>query len=436
MKFILLTVCLGLSLSSCNQGRQQAKIITSDIDLFWKAYDRVVASSDSIFQHSIIQKEYIDQGSEGLKLIMKKRGYTASSYLDAIRSAPSFWNSIRHNTQQAETYASDINKNIEALKLLYPDMGHANIYFTIGAMMTAGSAYKGHVLIGAELAMADSNAVSIDIENEHLRENLGKYFKSNPKDDLVLLNVHEYVHTQQGGYGKDLLSMSIFEGIAEFISVLAAKVPSASPAISYGQANVDKVRERFQKEMFSPHWNDWLYNNTHNEFGVRDLGYYVGYEICERYYMQAESKSQAIKEIIELDCTSTRKVRAFLEKTGYLSRPYEELRKNYEAQKPEVLGIAEFENGSKSVGLQTTKVSILFSKEMNTRFRNFKLGNLGENNLLPIENVTWAADKRSLILDVSLEADKRYQIVVDSEIRDVDGRPIDQYKIDFRTSAQ
>jgi hypothetical protein len=96
----------------------------------------------------------------------------------------------------------------------------------------------------------------------------------------VLLNIHEAVHTQQGPFGSNLLAVALQEGVAEFVSVLAIGRPSAVPAVAFGEGNAVVVRERFAPEMFSPHWNGWLYNNTSNTFGVRDLGYYVGYAIA------------------------------------------------------------------------------------------------------------------------------------------------------------
>ena len=57
--------------------------------------------------------------------------------------------------------------------------------------------------------------------------------------------------------------------------------PSNTPAIAYGESN-PKVREKFEKEMFFQKTQDWLWSNSPNEFGVRDLGYYVGYAIAKQ----------------------------------------------------------------------------------------------------------------------------------------------------------
>ena len=328
-----------LFLASCQYtlNQQFSSVHVEDVDRFWTAYDLIKAEPDSLKQIKLIQTLYFDQGTPGLKALIDKRKYTAEAYVEAINQFPKFWNSVRANTLKCVHYADDIETNIDKLKKVYPDLKPSSVYFTIGAMRTGGQAHKGHVLIGSELALADSNVICSELQPDILRENLCSYFHSNPIDDVVLLNVHEYVHTQQGDYGEDLLSMAVFEGVAEFVSCLAAEKPSVVPAIAYGKEHAVRVRDRFEKEMFSLHWNDWLYNDFENEFGVRDLGYYVGYAICESFYEQADDKAAAIKEMIELDCADHKAVKDFVAKSGYLSKDCDSLRKIYLEEKPSCL---------------------------------------------------------------------------------------------------
>ena len=430
--FIILLFC-----SACQLNSQEKNIVeNSDVERFWKAYDMIRATTDSLEQLKIIKEEYIKKGTKGLHAIMEKRNYTAESYIDAIHKFPKFWESVRGNTLRSNQYSNEIEKNIKKFEALYPDLKQAQVFFTIGVLRTGGQEHKGHVLIGSEIAMADSNVVVDELEPVRLKDNLSQYFKTNPIDDLVLLNVHEYVHTQQGDYGTDLLSMAIFEGVAEFVSVLATEKPSAVPAIQFGKKNEDAVRDRFQKEMFSPNWNDWLYNDRENEFKTRDLGYYVGYQICEKYLAESSDKKRAIKEMIELDCSDPMDVREFVNKSKYLSAPYEKLKKNYDSNRPSVVSIREFENKSQTVDPNISSLTINFSKKMNKRFRNFKLGSLGRKKLVPYSDVYWSEDGRSLILQVKLSASSRYQIVIDSEFRDTEGRPIEKYLIEFKTRNQ
>ena len=46
--------------------------------------------------------------------------------------------------------------------------------------------------------------------------------------------------------------------------------------------------------------NDWLYNGSAAKGRPADLGYYIGYKICEAYYRVAKDKKQAVKDILEI----------------------------------------------------------------------------------------------------------------------------------------
>ena len=127
------------------------------------------------------------------------------------------------------------------------------------------------------------------------------YIATNPLDNIVLLNIHEYVHTQQNPISNNLLYQVIYEGVAEFVSTKALSLPSSTPAIKYGNSNPE-VKRVFENEMFYDWTFQWLWsNNSPKDFGVRDLGYYIGYEICQLHYDNSQDKKQAIKEMIELD---------------------------------------------------------------------------------------------------------------------------------------
>ena len=437
MKY-LIQVLLLFIVSACNvlPKEQSAYVQNADIERFWKAYDQIIATADSSEQRRILLNEYINPGTIGLHAIMDKKGYTVDAYIDAINSYPSFWESVRVNTLKSGMFADEIEVNIDKLKKCYPDLRPAQLYFTIGILRTGGSAHKGHVLIGSELALADSSTITDDIQPEWLKNNLSQYFDSNPINDIVLLNVHEYVHTQQGDYGYDLLSMCVYEGVAEFVSVLAAETESATPAISFGQNNVEKVRRRFKTEMFSPHWNDWLYNDFNNEFGIRDLGYYTGYAICEKYYNKSNDKPAAIKALIELDCTNREAVENLVVESGYFLKSMNILKSEYELGRPQVIGIKEFENMDKSVDPSIKVLTIEFTDEMSTRFYNHRFGPLGREHVLPYESITWSEDRRSVVIGVDLKPARHYQIEIANEYRNIYGRPIDAYLIDFETASE
>ena len=61
-------------------GRNDGKadeVESADVDRFWAAYDRIVATSDDVDRRRILQREFLDPGSAGLKAFMQAKGYDA-----------------------------------------------------------------------------------------------------------------------------------------------------------------------------------------------------------------------------------------------------------------------------------------------------------------------------------------------------------------------
>ena len=330
---IVFIVCTLLFCGSVHAQGLNPGFYTADIDHFWVAFDRIRSSKDSAQQYQLLQKIFLDRATPGLKAIMSARNYTAQSYIDAIHRYPKFWASVRPNTLKAKNFAAAIEKNVLQLKLLYPELKPAAIYFTVGALRTGGTTLDGQVLIGSEIALADSLTVSDEFPPAF--SGLKSFFKSNPINNVVFTNVHEYVHTQQKTtIGNTLLAQCVLEGVAEFLAEKATGLSSTCPAMAYGKDHEARIREVFGAALFSRETGFWLYSNRPNEFGVRDLGYYVGYIICERYYAGAVDKKQAVKAMIELDYNDEAALMHFVDLSGYFKKPAKVLKEEFELGRP------------------------------------------------------------------------------------------------------
>jgi len=423
-----------LIISQIGLSQENQKIVSSDIDNFWNAYDKIIEETDSLKQVSLLEEHFINVGSSGLAAFREAKGYTIDDYLRVINAYPKFWSSIRKNTHTAKACATEIEKEIKKLKDLYPDLKPADIYFTMGAMRSPGSALNGHVLIGSEFAFADEHTVSSEF-SERLENNLRPFFDANPVDEVVFLNVHEYVHTQQNTYGYDLLSQSLFEGVAEFVTVISTKQASKAPAIAYGKTNNKAVQAVFEKQMFNPHWYDWLYNSFENQFKMRDLGYYVGYAIAENYYEKATNKKQAIKEMIELDYKNQAEIEQFAAASGYFKKSMKKLHKAYDKSTPTVKKITQFKNGSQTVNPLLSLVTIEFSEPMDVNWRGFDYGPLGETNVLTVQKyIGFSEDRKTMSFEIKLEPNKQYQLLLPNNFRNTNGVLMESYLIDIKTA--
>jgi hypothetical protein len=437
MRKAIFTCLLSLSFLTAAFGQGPSlDFISDDVQNFWAAYDKIVTTKDSAQQYAALHQLFIARGTPGLKAIMEAREYTEKSYIDAINNYPLFWNSVRANTLKAGTYADSIAAHVSKLKVLYPDLQPAKIYFTIGALRTGGTSMKDMVLIGSEIAMGDEHTVTSEFPPAFA--GLKPYFKTNPINIIVFTNVHEYVHTQQKTtIGNNLLAQCVLEGVAEFMAEKTTGQLSTIPAFHYGKANADEIKKAFALQLFNTANGFWLYSNAENKFGVRDLGYYVGYAICERYYHRERSKKQAIKQMIELDYNDQAALDKFVGRSGYFTKPVKQLREQYEKNRPTVISTIPFKNNATNVDTAITEITLEFSAAMDTRYRNFELGPLGESNLLKIKNVKgFSNNGKAFTFQVELKPASHYQLMVGDGFRNKDGIQLKPYLIDFFTAGK
>lgn len=432
--------CLFLSIlfiSSCqpeSETKQYEDIVTSDIKLFWEAYDQINSTQDSVLQMQYLKESFLDKGTIGLSTIQQVRNYQPAEYLAAIRNYPKYWESIRSSTLEAKQYAAEIQKGIDGFKKLYPDYKPAKVYFEIGVFRTPGTALDSVIMIGAEMAMGDENTVV-----EELPESMNyvkAYLKGNPVQDLAFLNVHEYVHSQQNAIsGYDLLSQSVFEGSAEFIAEIVTGQASIQAAIEYGKANDDKVKARFSEELFSPSYFHWIWNDTNNEFGTRDLGYYIGYAIVSKYYEQEPDKDLAFKTLIELDFTNQAAIESFVEKTGYFEQDLETLRIAYEENRPKVESFIGLDMNAINVAPGKQQFTVIFDQPMDPRFRSTDFGPSGKDHFPKIETIEFSEDGRSAIYTIIMEPNTAYDMIIDRGYRNQRAIPLKPFNLKFRTGT-
>lgn len=410
----------------------EQKFVSTDIDNFWKAYDKILSAKDSVSQYTFLKEIYLDNATPGLKSIIEVRNYKEKDFVDMITKYPKFWRSIKPNTLKVKNRYSTINSDIKKLKKAYPDLKPATIYFTVGAFRTNGTIQGDRILIGSELSLADRNTVI-----DELPDWRKPFYKTqNPIKEIALLCTHEYVHTQQKELVENLLSMCLYEGVAEFISCKVTGKKSASPAIAFGKANQKMVIDKFVSDLFTRKNNyNWLWGENRNELKIRDLGYYIGYEIGERYYNQSTDKQKAIKELIELDYNNEKEVERIVDSADLLPKPLEILYNDYEKQQPKVVSLSPFENGSQNVKAGTIQISINFSEEMDINFRGFDYGPLGEEHIYKFRKlIGWSNNNKTITIEVDIEPDKKYQALITNSFMSKNGKALKPFLIEFKTS--
>ncbi|MCK8481629.1 DUF2268 domain-containing putative Zn-dependent protease [Psychroserpens algicola] len=294
--FFLIFLCLA----SCDTTSKDSNTIEmhfSDIDNFWKAYDKIKSIQSHAERTKIIQKDYIDQSSKGLKLLIKKDKLTAADYATFLKDTV-FFNSIKQVTLDAKKDTLKIRKHLRDFTRLYPKAKFNDIYFVIGQFKRAGTVIDSSMIIELEKNAKSEHTKSAFLFSKDQLNNL------NDHTSLIPLVIHEQVHVNQKNINtRTLLSKSICEGSADFLMYLqTGKFPSSlKETYAYGEANEAKLWIKFQTDLdinYKYIKTDWFYNYDRKDIPP-DLGYFMGFKICEKFYNDAEDKNKAITFMLD-----------------------------------------------------------------------------------------------------------------------------------------
>jgi uncharacterized protein YjaZ len=151
-------------------------------------------------------------------------------------------------------------------------------------------------------------------DEAELRSTAAKYtdVALKPIEEVPPTVAHELIHFNQKYVIKTLLDQSIKEGAADFLGEMISGEKMSPTRHIYGDAHEAELWREFQTEMNGASFNNWMYNGLTVKDKPTDLGYYMGYKICESYYKNAKNKRQAIRDILEI-----KDFAAFLGKSRY-----------------------------------------------------------------------------------------------------------------------
>jgi len=74
---------------------------------------------------------------------------------------------------------------------------------------------------------------------------------------------------------------------------------------AYGDLHERELWLEFKQQMDGKDSSQWLYQGDKSKDRPANLGYYVGYKICESYYRQAANKAAAIEDILRIQDLSS-----------------------------------------------------------------------------------------------------------------------------------
>jgi hypothetical protein len=274
-----------------NHDPDAAELVFSDIDLFWKAYDKVTPENRA----DVLREEYLKKGSLGLQEFTRVRIGSADNLAKAIADRPRYYASLREPSRMVAASKDAIRASFRKLKELYEPAVFPKVYFVIGIMNSGGTVTEKGLLIGV-----DMHGRTKDTPLEEL--NSWERATLKPIEEIPYIVAHELIHYQQKypRPNSTLLGMAIMEGSADFVGELISGNMINRHLHKYGNPRERELWAAFTQEMDGKGLSNWLFQGDRAKGRPADLGYYIGYKICESYYQQAADKKQAIKAILEI----------------------------------------------------------------------------------------------------------------------------------------
>jgi len=310
-KTLILFLCFWVTVGFT---QNKPDISTVDIDRFWEAYDKLPSCKTKTDSINTFQVNYIDKASEGFKIFLKVRDFTAKEYYLLTKKYPKFWASVRPNTLEIKNILGSLESIYNAYATTFPRDNQPKICFAIGGLRTGGTDSDGYLLIGADIIAADKTTD---------KSELNKWLKTVLTDEFEVASIvaHEYVHALQhfnlrtiwASLNHRVLMECLREGAADFLAEKVTGVRLNDHLHEYGHAHEAAIWHAFKKDMWGKKTNNWLYQGTNTKNGEpADLGYFVGYKICESYYEQAKDKQKALEEILVI-----KNYKKLFKKSGY-----------------------------------------------------------------------------------------------------------------------
>lgn len=311
MKTLLLLFVFAISINvsaqtenaEINRDPAAAKIVTSDIALFWKAFDKATRENDLI----VYRDEYLKKGSAGLKEFWRVRIENSCELVNAINYAPKYYAATRGQTAKLDSFEPRIRSSFQNLKEIYPDAVFPDVYFLVGRMNSGGTLTRTGLLIGVEM-YAKTGETDMSTFSDWHKAVLGSM------DRIPFIVAHELVHYQQDHPADDqtLLRRSVSEGAADFIATLIAGGHSNRHLHEYGDPKEAALWNEFKTEMLGNDVSNWLYQGDEAKDRPADLGYYIGFKIAESFFDKSSDKKAAVKKILEI-----KDFKKFLADSGY-----------------------------------------------------------------------------------------------------------------------
>ena len=302
----------GLSYSKTKRTGNRIAIDYSDIVNFYKAFDTIQNVCENAKKVALFDSIYLSKCPTEVNKLYAKNNINSDFCIKVIEKHKDYYSSIRKNALQLINRSPEIEMIYKKLKKIYPPAKFREVKLTVSFLTFGGITTDSAIYIGADLIAMDSSSVMNDFPPQIVSD-----FRSS--DNFLHVFAHELIHVQQKNVKPiKLLSYSIAEGSCDFIAQNLIGPTYQPPYLKYGLCHEKMLFNRFKKDMATNDIRNWLHNYSSSSRETSDLGYYMGYAICNSYFEKAiENKAARIKQIIELDYSNYNAVIWFYAKSQY-----------------------------------------------------------------------------------------------------------------------
>lgn len=262
-------------------------VVTSDVTLFWHAWDvwQDREHSDPKQLAAVLQAEYLDKGSVGVRGFTPHRIVSAQNLAAEILKDVAYYREERAMADQLASSTDKLQRPIAGLLAIDPQAKVPTIYFVIGARNSGGTVTDKGLILGAEMFSPRTSS------------------RLHPEDVWAVV-VHELIHFQQESNGQTLLMQAMREGAADFFAERLVGRDTDEDLKVFGDAREEGIWKLFDAAHEGSDVGGWLYNGDSMRFTGEgtppDLGYYVGYKICQAFYESQIDKPAALKILLSL----------------------------------------------------------------------------------------------------------------------------------------
>lgn len=312
MNWLLRVTCILTLSFLCNSASAQtlkvtdnlttdpakAPLVYDDVVNFLRVQDLLDGQADTM---EVLQTEYLDKGTLGLKMFIEKYDLTAERMMKAMRKYPEKYSTLDFMPGAIDDMEPEARVALAKFKEFIPHAVFPPTYFLVAGYWGIGSGSVEGQLISVEKWTA-------------------------PLDETTML-IHELTHFQQVvavGYEKyaklfnvekSLLGLTIREGTAEFVAQNVVGDITQDEAVDYTREHEERLWKEFKEVMHGNETGDWMWSKPADSLQPRHVAYVLGSFICQSYYDHADDKAQALKDILGVTDYS-----AFLDKSRYAAK--------------------------------------------------------------------------------------------------------------------